>query len=42
MINAADQIRNEIKKLTSQGINLFNAMQTEQHSDCIKEHFEKC
>lgn len=41
MMYATDQIRNEIKKLTSQGVNLFNAMQAEQHPERMNEHFEQ-
>lgn len=41
MMYATDQIKNEIKKLTSQGVNLFNAMQAEQHPERMKQHFEQ-
>jgi len=40
-MKANEQIRNEIKRLTNQGVNLFNAMQSEQYPDRMKQHFEQ-
>ena len=40
-MNATEQIKNELKKLTAQGVSLFNAMQAEQHPDRMKAHFEQ-
>lgn len=38
-MTATDQIKNELKKLSSQGVNLFNAMQVEQYPENMEHHF---
>lgn len=36
---ATDQIKNELKRLSNQGVNLFNAMQVEQFPENMEHHF---
>jgi hypothetical protein len=39
MTTARDQIRAELKRLSNQGVNLFNAMQVEQFPENMESHF---
>lgn len=38
-MTATDQIKTELKKLSNQGVNLFNAMQVEQYPENMERHF---
>lgn len=38
-MTATDQIKSELKRLSSQGVNLFNAMQVEQFPENMERHF---
>jgi hypothetical protein len=39
MTTARDQIKAELKRLSNQGVNLFNAMQVEQFPENMESHF---
>lgn len=38
-MTATEQIKTEIKRLSNQGVNLFNAMQVEQYPENMEHHF---
>lgn len=39
MMTATEQIKTELKRLSNQGVNLFNAMQVEQFPENMEHHF---
>lgn len=39
MMTATDQIKTELKRLSTQGVNLFNVMQVEQFPENMERHF---
>jgi hypothetical protein len=39
MSTARDQIKADLKRLSNQGVNLFNAMQVDQFPENMESHF---